>query len=208
MKSLAILGAGGHGKVVADAARAAGWERIVFFDQSWTECRMNGHWPVIGDADSFYEKCSSYEGAIVAIGNCQTRHRESVRTRAAGGSLPIIIHPRSTISPFAKVDAGVVILAGAVINFGAHIGFASIVNVGSTVDHDCVIAEGVHIAPGVNICGGVSVGSRSWIGVGASIRQDLKIGMNVIVGAGAVVVNNIGDDVTVIGNPAKPIKKA
>jgi serine acetyltransferase len=80
-----------------------------------------------------------------------------------------------------------------------------IVNTGATIDHDCQLAEGVHVCPGTHLSGGVVVGARSWIGVGASVRQCIRIGADVTVGAGAAVVRDVADRLTVVGVPARPI---
>lgn len=206
MRSLAILGAGGHGKVVADTALSCGWEDIVFFDHAWPQHKSNGYWPIIGNTESFHQNCSNYDGVVVAIGNCKTRFSESDRARGAGATLATIVHPSAIISSFAKVEPGSVVLAGAIINIDAYIGFASIINVGATVDHDCVLADAVHIAPGANLSGNVSVGPCAWIGVGSAIRQGIMIGSHTTIGAGAVVVSDIPDNITVVGNPAKILR--
>ena len=206
MKTLAILGAGGHGKVVADTALSCGWEDIVFFDHAWPNNKLNSCWPIIGNTESFHKYCSNYEAVIVAIGNCKIRFVESNRARDAGASLATIVHAKAILSSFAKVEPGTVILAGAIINIDAHIGFASIVNVGSTVDHDCTLGDAVHVAPGANLSGNVSVGSCTWIGVGSAIRQGITIGSNTTIGAGAVVVSDVPDNITVVGNPAKVLR--
>ena len=193
--------------MVADAALASGWDDVVFYDQEWPRHHKNGRWPVVGNTESFHQSCLNYDGVIVAIGNSQIRFDESSRIRSADAPLCTIIHPAATLSSFAEVGVGVVILAGAIINVDAFIGFASIVNVGATVDHDCVLAESVHVAPGANLSGNITVGPCTWIGVGSTIRQGLTIGHHVMVGAGAVVVSDVPDNTTVVGNPAKVLQR-
>ena len=91
-------------------------------------------------------------------------------------------------------------MAGAVINADAKIGKHCIINTGATVDHDCVIEDFCHIAPGAHISGGTHIGEGTWIGVGSSVIQYLNIGKNCMIGAGSVVVREMPDNVTAVGN--------
>lgn len=206
-RKLAILGAGGHGRVVADAAEAAGWDDVRFFDDRGTHAGSMAAWPVVGTTQDLLDGHSSFDGVIVAIGSNPVRRDLTRRLVEAGAAVAGVIHPRSVVSPHSRLGAGVVVLAGAVINVGTTLGDAVIVNTGATVDHDCTIADGVHIAPGAHLAGGISVGEESWIGVGSTVRENLAIGRNVCIGAGAVVVKSIGDDVTMVGNPARPLNR-
>lgn len=207
MKRLAILGASGHGKVVADIALALGWESVVFFDDAWPSISNNGHWFVDGNTDNLAERKDRFDGVIVAIGNCRTRLKLQNQLEASGHRITTLVHPRACISRFATIGAGSVVMPSAVVNADAVIGRACIINSGATVDHDDVLADGVHIAPGANVSGDVSIGECSWIGVGAAIKQGISIGADVMVGAGSVVVNDVAGGLTVVGNPAKPMEK-
>lgn len=204
MKRLALLGASGHGRVVADAALCSGWGEVVFFDDAWPKCDCNGLWPVVGDGSMLLAQLADYDGVLVSIGNCRVRWEKQQNLAAAGALLATIIHPAAAISRYAMVEPGTVIMAGAVVNIGAVVGTAGIINTGATVDHDCRLAEAVHICPGAHLSGNVQVGRCSWIGVGAAVKQCVTIGADVTVGAGAVVVGSIADAGIVIGNPARP----
>ncbi len=204
-KRLAILGAGGHGRVVADAALLAGWNEIHFFDAAWPQRKENSHWPIVGNSQSLIDQLEQYEGVIVAIGDNQIRWEEHTKLVNKNAKLVSIIHPSAQLSPYAAIGCGTVVLAKAVINIDAKIGDACIVNTGSTIDHDCIVEHAVHVCPGVNVSGGVSVGFGVWIGVGVSIKQGVSIGRKSMVGAGAVVIADVLDCLTVVGNPAKQI---
>jgi len=96
-------------------------------------------------------------------------------------------------------------MAGAVLNPDVSVGAGGIINTGACVDHDCRLGEGVHVCPGVSLAGNVVVGDRAWVGIGSCVRQGVHIGRDVVVGAGATVITDIADGLTVGGTPARPL---
>ena len=202
MKRLAILGASGHGKVVADCAECADWNEIVFFDDAWPKIEVNGNWSVVGDTQSLLNTISQYDGVIVAIGHNETRLNKQLELTKYGACIVSVIHPDAVVSQYAKLGNGSVVMAGVIINADTKLGLACIVNTGATIDHDCILGDAVHISPGVNLAGAVLIGDNAWIGIGSNIRQLTEVGVNTIVGAGSVVVKNIDANSTVVGNPA------
>lgn len=205
MTKYAILGASGHGKVIADALlkKQVGVD-ISFFDDAFPKKEMQ-HWPVVGNCKDLVIRANEFEGIVVAIGNNSIRYHKQSELEQNGARIISIIHPSAIVSDFAQIGKGVVVLAGAVINAGAIIGDACIINSNSVVEHDCDLKAAVHISPGANIAGGVSIGIRSWIGIGSSVKQMIRIGNDVIVGAGSVVIKDILDNLVVAGVPAKPL---
>lgn len=206
MKRLALLGASGHGKVVADAALEAGWQDVVFFDDAWPGVSINGHWSVVGNTEALLDRLHEFNGVLVAIGNCAVRWQKHQMLQAAGACLVTVVHPHACVSRFARLGAGTVVMAGAVVNVDAVVGESGIINTGATVDHDGVLAHGVHLSPGAHLSGNVVVGACSWIGAGTAVRQGIRIGEDVTVGAGAVVVAAVADGLTVVGSPARVLK--
>lgn len=204
MKKLAVLGASGHGKVVADTAESCGWTEIVFFDDAWPSRVVNGNWPVVGTSDDLLAQIQNFDGVIVAIGNNAVRQAKLFALLQSGAILATLVHPAACVSRYATVGGGTVIFAGAVLNAGASIGMGGILNTGCSVDHDCDLAESVHVSPGARLAGGVHIGDRTWIGIGACVKQMVTIGSDVLVGAGAAVVNDLVGGVTVVGVPARP----
>ncbi len=206
LNKLAILGAGGHGRVVADAAQCMGWRHIEFYDDGWPNLLQCLSFPVVGTVQGFVENASQgYDGVIVAIGNNAVRTRMLRDLQNRQFPLTTVIHPRATVSYHAQVDVASVVFAGAVVNAGAVVGMGAILNTACSVDHDCRLGIGVHVSPGAHLGGGVSVGDASWVGLGASVRHQICIGQNVMVGAGAVVVSDVPDGLTVVGNPARGV---
>lgn len=206
-RRLAILGASGHGKVVADIAEQSGWERIDFFDDSWPAVLDNGTWQVVGDMNVLCETVEKYTGVIVAIGNNLIRTQKLTFLVDGGAPIVSLFHPSSVVCDSSKIGAGSVVMAGAVVNIDSQIGAGAILNTGCSVDHDCTLGDFVHVSPGARLAGSVSVGDCSWIGIGAVVRQGIVIGDNVTVGAGAAVVSDLPDAVTAVGVPAKVDKK-
>lgn len=206
MKRLAVLGASGHGKVVAEAALCFGWDDVVFFDDRWPELQEVGTWRVSGDTRALLDAPHACDGAIVAIGSNRTRLHKQRQLEAAGLRIATIIHPAATVSPSARIGAGSVLCAGAIVNAFAAIGDAVIINSAAVVEHDCIVGHGAHLSPRSAIGGGVTVGEASWIGIGAVVRHALCVGDDVIVGAGAAVVSNIPGGATVVGVPARQLK--
>ena len=203
---LLIVGASGHGRVVADCARALDrWTEILFFDHPNID--HNFKWPVRGSISSVPEVAGIDDEIFVAIGNCAARVAMLTRFRDMNLRIATLVHPQASVSPDTKIEYGSIVVAGAVVNIGTTVGLGGIINTGSSVDHDCVLQSGVHICPGARLAGNVHVGDRSWIGIGAAVRQGVQIGSDVVVGAGAAVVTDVPDGLTVVGVPARPLAR-
>ncbi|MGZ9100956.1 MAG: NeuD/PglB/VioB family sugar acetyltransferase [Brevundimonas sp.] len=206
-RSLAIVGGGGHGRVVADCAEVLGWERIEFFDDKGAGT-ASGPWPVVGAVEALFDRLGDYDGVVVGIGANRARLDRHRALAGRGAAMATLIHPRATVSRHARIEAGTVVFAGAAVNFGAVIGQACIINTGATVDHDDHLADGVHLSPGAHLGGGATIGECSWIGLGASVREGVSIGRDVRIGAGAAVVAAAPDAVDLVGVPARPLKRS
>lgn len=205
MRRLALLGASGHGKVVAEAALAGGWDQVEFFDDAWPQRQRNGVWPVVGDSLGLMARLSEFQGVVVSIGDCTVRWNKHQALLAANAPIVSVVHPAAVVSRYATLGVGTVVMAGAVVNIDATVGDAGIINTGATIDHDCRLGAAVHVSPGVHLAGGVQVGLGAWLGIGVVVRQGLSIGEHAVIGAGAVVVRHVEERLTVIGNPATPM---
>lgn len=201
MNRLIIIGASGHGRVVADIAKLSGYEDIVFLDNDVSIKSCAGY-PVIG-LDTMMEEVNG--DVFVAVGNAEKR--KHLMERDKGRYFPILIHPSTVIAENVEIGCGSVVMAGAVINPGVRIGKGCIVNTSSSVDHDCVVSDYVHISVGAHLSGTVTVGENTWIGVGSIVNNNVNICGSCTIGAGSVVIKDIEDEGTYIGVPAKKMCK-
>ena len=166
MTSIAILGSGGHGKVVAEIAELSGYQKVVFFDDN-KDMDSFESWEIQGDTKNLISQLSIFDACIVAIGDNKIRMEKTKLLLSNNANIVSLIHPFSSVSDLAKLKKGTVVMAGAVINPFVNIGISCIVNTNSTIEHDCLIGDGVHISPNVAIAGNVSIGDETWIGIGS-----------------------------------------
>ena len=197
MNRLVIIGASGHGKVVADIAALIGYKDIVFLDDDENIKECAGY-PVIG------KSAEAPNGELfVAVGNAETR--KQLMKLYKDKVLPVLIHPSAIVAKGAEVGAGSVIMAGVVINPGVKIGEGCIINTSSSVDHDCNIADFVHVSVGAHLSGTVRLGEGTWIGAGAVVSNNIDICGGCTIGAGSVVIRDINEPGTYVGVPARKI---
>ena len=198
-----VLGAGGHGKVVADILLCRGLAVRGFLDDDpaiWGATRLG--LPVLGAIESYAGYAP--DGLVMGIGANHIRRQVAERLGAAATPLwRNAIHPQATVAASARLGRGVMIAAGAVVNPDSALGDHVIINTGATVDHDCTLGAYVHLAPGGHLAGGVRIGAGTLIGVGASVAPQRSVGEWATVGAGAVVVRDIPDRVIAKGVPAR-----
>lgn len=200
-KKVVIIGAGGHGRVVADTVELCGDTVLGFLDDSdATHSKVN----IIGKVADAEKYCDNETYLFVAIGNCKVRER--IMNGLPKAKWYTAIHPSAVISPTAIIGEGTCFMPNSVINNGAVVGRGVIVNTCASIDHDCFVADFVHLACGAHLAGTVTVGKNTWIGIGAIISNNISVCDNLIIGAGAVVVNDITEQGTYVGVPAKRIK--
>lgn len=200
-KKLVIIGASGHGKVVADVALLNGYERVEFLDDACVAACAG--FPVVGKVSDvpLMEECDFF----VAIGNPTARERIFSELELLGNSIATLVHPNAVVSRRVEIGAGSVVMAGAVINSDTRIGKGCIVNTSASVDHDCAVGDFVHVSVGAHVAGAVQVGDRTWIGIGSAVSNNLSICEDCMIGAGTVVVKGIVAPDTYVGVPAHPM---
>lgn len=197
---LIIIGAGGHGKVIADIALKKGYTDIVFADDNAVGYCMD--FPIICTNTNLEQQNDGNTDFVIAVGNNEIR-----KTIAEQHNLNwvTLIHPSAQIGANVKIGVGTVVMAGAVINSCAIIGKHCIINTCAVVEHDNIINNYVHISPNAALGGTVCVGEGTHIGIGASVKNNIEICKNCTIGAGTVVVDNITESSTYTGIPARKI---
>lgn len=203
MSTLLVLGAGGHGRVVADAALRAGlWQGLNATDRDAARCSGDLLPGVhLGVASSVLPQATAVH---VAIGNAHFREAEA---RAVGADrLATVVHPDATLSPHAQVGAGCFLAARSVVAPQARLGACVIVNHGAVVDHDVEVGDFSHIAPNATLGGGVRVGRRVLVGAGTAVLPGVSICDDTVIGAGSVVTANLAEPGVYAGAPARRVR--
>ena len=205
-RSLVLVGAGGHADVVRAAAEASGWRVTAHVDTTLARDAVHRGLPILGGADAI-ARSEDLGGAIhVAIGDNATRMQLCARLQCKGVVLATIVHPAAFVDPSASLGPGSAILAGAIVNPLAKLACAVVVNTGAIVEHHCAIADGVHVAPGAVMGGHCRIGTQALIGLGARLRDRVTIGACARIGAGAAVIDDVEENTTVVGVPAKRLR--
>ena len=208
-KKIILIGGGGHCKVVISILKKLDkFEIAGIVDNYKSESFISGIKIVGTDDDLKNIYKSGIHNALITVGSIKDntkRYRLFNMAREIGYKFPVIISPEAIVDKNVKIDEGTVIMPGSIINVDSSIGKNCIINTGAIIEHDCAIEDHCHIAPGVHISGAVNIGRLSFIGISATIIQGIKIGKNVTVGAGSVVIKDIFDNVITVGNPAKII---
>lgn len=209
-RNLLIIGAGGHGRVVADIAKRQGVYNILgFMDDNQTGI-INGV-PCLGPIDSvesiLQDVGTQSVDVVIGIGSNQIRKEVALRISKVlsqyGVSYATVVDPSAVVSSHAQLGHGTVVLPNAVVNANAFVGEHVIINTAATVDHDCCVQDFAHLSPGVHLAGDVWVGEGTHLGIGAVVIPGIRIGCWSIIGAGSVVVRDIPDGVTAYGVPCR-----
>lgn len=201
---LLIIGARGHGKVVADiATKMSKWQSIEFLDDDESIKASMGIEVIGKTADAFAYK-EEYD-FFVAIGNNAVRKEVQEMLLEEGLNIVNLVHPGAIVGMDVEIGKGTVVMAGVVINSSTTIGKGCIINTCASIDHDNVIQDYVHVSPGVNTAGNVEIGKGTWLGIGCVVSNRVSICGGCILGAGTVVVTNIIESGTYVGVPAKRV---
>lgn len=194
-----VIGAGGHGRVVAAAALAAGYRLAGFLDDVHPGETVMGI-PVLGPVALLAELGTV--AAVIAVGN--NAARATLAARYSHVDWQAIVHPAAWVHESVSPGAGAVVMARAVVQPGAHIGAHAIINTAAVVEHDCRIGDFAHLASGVVLGGSVSIGRCALLGTGVVVRTRACVGEGATVGVGAVVIDDVPARVVAVGCPARP----
>jgi sugar O-acyltransferase (sialic acid O-acetyltransferase NeuD family) len=192
-KKIAIIGAGGHGKVVGEIALLNHYENIFFFDDKIDEIKTFP-FTICGNLDYLKNHLKEYDDFFVAIGDNYIRHDKVEWLKKEKVNLVTLTHPKSTISKFSLLGMGSCVMANAVVNAGTLIKDGVIINTSSSIDHDCIIDDYAHISPNCSLSGNIRIGKYSHLGTGTSIHPGINVGDNVKTGIGSKIFRDILND--------------
>jgi sugar O-acyltransferase (sialic acid O-acetyltransferase NeuD family) len=203
-RPLYVFGAGGHGKVVAEAARWSVAHRLrAFLDDDVK--RWGQEWdglPVLGGRQLF---ASLEDDAEVALGVGGNALRADLFACALewGRTLATLVHPTAVVARGVALGPGTYVGPRAVLHTDAQVGQGCIVNSGAIVEHDCRIGNWVHVSPGATLGGAARIGDGAHVALGAIVLPGLTLGPWTTLGAGAVMVHSLPDHATALGVPAR-----
>ena len=207
-----VIGASGQGRQAIDIVEEVGGMDIVgVLDQRAHDGDRVAGYPVLGSDDELaaYAESSRSSAFVVAIGDNWARHSVLTREMMRCPQLePLtVVHPSAVVARSADIGPGSIIMAGVVVSNGCRVGTGALLGTRSSLDHDSVLGDGASLAPGVTTGGGVRIGMRAAIGLGANVIHGVAIGEDTVVGAGALVVDDLPDTVVAYGVPAKVARR-
>lgn len=197
MKEIYLLGASGHGKVIAEIAELLNYQILGFLDanpsiRSLMEYNVSPEIP------------KTTTTVFISVGVNETRKK--IVESNPNFKYPVLIHPKTNISKRSTLSEGTVVMAGVSINSDVKIGKQCIINTNASIDHDCIVSDYAHVSPNAALAGNVEVGEGTHIGIGACIIQGVKIGKWCTIGAGSVIIKDVPDNAVVVGNPGRILK--
>jgi sugar O-acyltransferase (sialic acid O-acetyltransferase NeuD family) len=206
-----VVGAGGHARAVLDVIRSEGRYAVAGLLDSSRE--RGTHWlgaEVLGDESALPDLCRALDTrlGLVAVGDNWQRRAlmQRLEERVPGFAFASCVHPKASVAADALLGAGSVVMPGAVVVSGCRIGRGCIVNTLASLDHDGVMEDFASLAPGVVAGGNVHVGACAALSLGARVMHGIRIGPHAVVGAGALVLEEVPAQVVAFGVPARVIR--
>ncbi|WP_395066821.1 NeuD/PglB/VioB family sugar acetyltransferase [Paraburkholderia silvatlantica] len=188
MKNLLIVGAGGHGRSLAEAVLLSGTFRIAgFVDDSAPQLERVWDLPVLGKTEALGNFRAVADAAIVGIGNNAVRETLLNRLAELGLELPVVVHPGARVSPRAVIGPGSAVMAGAIVGTEAQLGRGVIVNCGAVVDHHCRVEDFGHLGTHAAMAGGSILGRAAWMQAGSALGYGVKVEDGVVLKPGVAI---------------------
>tara|TARA_B100000035_G_C21015874_1_gene561798 strand:+ start:741 stop:1358 length:618 start_codon:yes stop_codon:yes gene_type:complete len=192
-RRLAIIGAGGHGKVIGEIALLNKYGVINFFDDKLDEIE-NYPFKIVDTINNLNKYINNYDDYFVAIGDNHLRSKKIEWLKKKKFNVVNLLHPQSIISKLSSLGEGTCVMANAVINPGVKIKDGVIINTSASIDHDCIIEDFAHISPNCSLSGSVKIGKFTHLGTGSSVHPGIKVGYKVKIGVGSRIFKNIKNE--------------
>lgn len=212
MMDIVIIGAGGFGKEIAWLIERINSESkkysiLGYLDDNIEYQTQIGKYKVMGTIEYLRQKKDL--AVAIAVGNAKTRREiiQRIRKMNTEVTFPNLIDPSVILGDYRRIGVGNLICAGSILTVEYTLGNFDIINLDCTIGHEALIEDFVTLYPSVNVSGNVKIGNTTEIGTGSQIIQGVEIEENVVAGAGTVIVKNVESNVTIVGSPAKVIKK-
>ncbi len=204
----AIIGAGSYGEVFASYLREGGGVELAGFfddDPSRRGTTVAGL-PVLGTTAELPGIAGTVADVYAPIGNNAARVRVLSAAREQGFRTPGFVHASAVVSGDTQIGEGVYIMPAAVLMPWSRIEDYVMISMNALIAHHVVLERGAFVSTGVNMGAAISVGQNAFFGIGSTVMTGVKrIGAHATVGAGAVVIRDVEDGATVVGNPARPL---
>ena len=204
-KPVAVVGYSGHSYVIIDIFLNAGRIVTAYCDADQKE-KNPYHLTYLGKESESLSALKSFD-YFIGVGHNGIRRKIFTQLYEQLGNPINAIHPSAVISASVEMNHGIMVSANATINPLVMLGQGVICNTSCSIDHECIIEDFAHIAPGAVLCGNVKIGAGTFVGANAVIKQGITVGRNVTIGAGTVIIRDIPDNTTVVGNPQRILQK-
>lgn len=205
LRPLVIVGAGGHAVSVANVALSAGYTIQCFVDKNKKGLDLLG-FSIMGDIAELGNPDSYSFGIAVGDNAIRERIYNELQAKHENLNFPSLVHASATVSSFASVGDGTVVMPQAVIGPNSKVGKFCLINTQASIDHDCVMLDYSSLAPAAVTGGAVVIGTRSAVSMGATIKNGVKIGNDSVVGANSYLNKDLPDNQLAYGTPAKQVR--